>query len=103
MSATERPPHLRFELSQPWSHHGPAVRVTGFLQADWLTRDDAVKGRAALNLNQGSFELSLDPNVADLRGIAALCNALADRMDCEAAAMRAQAQDEAEVCGEVAA
>ncbi len=73
--------HHHLEISTPWKHHA-ATEVAAWAPDRCDTDIDAgLRGRAALTISNGPFELSLRPTAADLRALAALCHALAADLD----------------------
>lgn len=72
--------HRELELESPWTYQA-AVAVRAYVPEDGDGRPEQVRGRANLTLQSGAFSLSLRPNSADLRALAAILLATADDND----------------------
>ena len=92
--------HHRLVLEPTHPFRG-RTEVTGFWPAGRDTHPDpdiaaAFGGRAALQFEAGAFKLDLDPTVAELRALAALCTAMADEREAIAARLANTAADAAD-------
>lgn len=68
--------HHTLTLAHPFQQQG-TLDVAGFVPEPREDRADEFKGRGALTLDAGEFSLHLRPTPAELRALAALCQALA--------------------------